>query len=69
MAYLLRTKKTYSTVDRAEFALKQAMNLDSLIDVRYLIAATHENPTRYAPVLVGAQYIAFATLGNITVVN
>lgn len=83
MANLLRTERTYKTYANAEKALEkilthvttvafvntvkvseQPMTLSS---ARYLIAATPDG--RFAPVLVGQQYIQFAVNAGITVVG
>lgn len=62
---LLRTSRTYATPQNAEKALLKLMG--SLDNVRYLIAVTPDG-SRYAPVLVGAEYIPFVHHG-VTVVG
>ena len=66
---LLQTKRTYKTVENATQALCKTLGCtrDQLRTVRYLIATNEEG--RFAPVLVGVQYIPVAVSGNITVVG
>ena len=68
---LIRTAKTYKTADNARKALhnlfqQPGVMTDPLTDVRYLIAVAPDG--RFAPVLVGQQYIPFIHAG-ITVVG
>ena len=66
---MLRTKTTYKTRANAVAALDKTLERAGLTraQVRYLIAVNEEG--RFAPVLVGNQYIPFAVSGNITVVS
>jgi hypothetical protein len=66
---LLQTTRTYATYDNAVKALAQtcARCGTSLDNVRYLIASDAHG--RFAPILVGQQYIGFAVNCNITVVG
>ena len=68
MANVIRTDRTYATVANAQKALDQALakastNRDA---VRWLIAVSPDG--RFAPVLVGAEYIGFIHVG-LTVVG
>ena len=65
MANLLTTPRTYKTFANAEKAL--AAKFEDLSGVRYLIAATPDG--RFAPVLVGNQYIPYAVMGHFMVVS
>lgn len=66
---LIRTRVTYLTYRNAEAALIKTLANSgmTLADVRYLIAVNEEG--RFAPVLVGNQFIHFAVNANITVVS
>jgi len=65
VANLITTTRTYATYGNAMVALAKAVG--DLTNVRYLVAATENG--RFVPVLVGAQYIAYAVNANITVVG
>ncbi len=62
---LLRTDRTYATYGNALKALERAIG-EATIRVPYIIATTPEG--RFAPVVVGAQFIPLAHMG-ITVVG
>jgi hypothetical protein len=68
MANLIRTARTYATVENATKALVKQLGDRPLESVRYLIAVSPLDG-RYVPVLVGNEYIPFAVLGTITVVS
>jgi hypothetical protein len=61
---LIRTDKTYATFANAEKALAQTLAKagTTLAEVRYIIATTADGK-RFAPALVGAQYIPFIHVG------
>lgn len=69
---LMRTSRTYKTPETAEKALARAFGGKIPEGARYLIAVMPlehpDAPYRYAPVLVGGEYVPFAHLG-ITVVG
>lgn len=64
---LLLTDKTYATYANAEKALLKACKEAGVSRVRYLIAANEKG--RFAPVLVGNQFIPLALHYGITVVS
>ena len=67
MANLIRTTRTYATAANAEKALAKIVVPRRLEDVRYLIAVSHLDG-RFAPVLVGVEYLPFIHHG-VTVVG
>lgn len=68
MANLIRTERTYATIENATKALSKMLATGGLqlLNERYLIAAAPDG--RFAPVLVGQKYIPFIHVG-ITVVG
>ena len=72
MADLIRTERTYKTRENAVKALENALSRsadpshNTLDAARWLIAVNADG--RFAPVLVGAEYVPFIHIG-ITVVG
>lgn len=66
---LLRTRSTYKTAANAEAKLRKELELrgGSLDSARYLIAVSADG--RFAPVLVGIDYLPLAIDAGITVVS
>jgi hypothetical protein len=63
---IIRTAHTYKTVENAKQGLSRAAGGRDIETMRYLIAVAPDG--RFAPVLVGVEYLGFIHVG-ITVVG
>ena len=72
---LIRTTKTYKTVENAEKALRAAVvdsrgdthRVDPLSNVRYVIAVAPDG--RFAPALIGVEYMDIWQRSTITIIG